>query len=265
MTRKRPLINQCPNSPSRRRSARRRYSKSPTKLQYQHDTKTRLPPSSPLSGTSGSLYGDIGYQSPVPISIPSSASDNVIASMDIKAKEKGKKVDSATCSPLTDLPNTPWVLTHGELKLPHMMKRVNSEGESSQSTGLSSPPPSLRRADRGQHLPVDGKLGESSQSSRRSAPLDMPDDHMPTSPWSPPPDHTHQAKKPRTRRGRSPSSPRATISDPDDDIGLSMKYTWENLFANLGEVPKVQKEGKPLHDKAVEPIRKREPTKLPSR
>jgi hypothetical protein len=41
-----------------------------------------------------------------------------------------------------------------------------------------------------------------------------------------------------------------------------MKDTWENLYANLGDVPeKGVEEEKPLEPKAVAPVRK--PTKLP--
>jgi hypothetical protein len=74
-------------------------------------------------------------------------------------------------------------------------------------------------------------------------------------------------------RSRSPSSSISTISHPDGlsgsdipDIGLPMKDTWENLYANLKDVPEVHvKEEKPLDSKAVEPVKKRQPTKLPSR
>jgi len=46
-----------------------------------------------------------------------------------------------------------------------------------------------------------------------------------------------------------------------------MKDIWENLYANLEDhVPEVHvKEENPSISKAVEPVKKREPTKLPSR
>lgn len=300
MTRKKPLLDQCPNTPPRRRSARRRLSKSPTKLQFQHNTKTRLPPSSPLSATgSESLYGEIGYQFPITIPTPAGSSSLT------DAKGKGKEVVSATCLPPNETPSMPSVLNHGELSILRSTTQADRQGESSQSTRLSSPPSSSRRV--GQRpstiqLQVDGQLGESSQSSRLSTP--PPEEPIdPSSPLSSPPDHVHQLKRSRKRvkgtsikeppnrtnnttapskrlkpkkkmgRSRSPSSSISIISHPDDyagseipDIGLPMKDTWENLYANLKDVPEVHvKEEKPLHSKPVEPARKRQPTKLPSR
>jgi hypothetical protein len=301
MPRKKPLLDQCPNTPPRRRSTRRRLSKSPTKLQIQHDTKTQLPPSSPLSGTSESLYGDIGYQSPVPISIPSAASELARASLSNKTKGKGKEVVSATCLPPNETPSMPSILNHGTR---HTSQRntqtADSQGESSQSSRLSPPPPTPRRV--GQppsnvQRQVDDELGESSQSSRLSTP--PPEDPInPSSPLSSPPNFapvkktrkrekkastkelpnlTNNATAPSKRskpkkkmgRSRSPSSSISTRSGSDDaagsdipDIGLPMKDTWENLYANLQDVPEVHvKEEKPSNMKAAAPVRK--PTKLP--
>ena len=167
------------------------------------------------------------------------------------------------------------------------MIRADIQGKVSQESRLSSPPPSPRRV--AQHPRVECKLGESSQSSRLST--TPPSERLieRSSPVSSPPNHTHRVKEPRKRdewadtktndttirsktvkskltRRRSPSSCLTTISDPDDDIGLSMKDTWENLFASLEQVPYVPvKEEKPLNSRPVEFLRKREPTKLPSR
>jgi hypothetical protein len=300
MTRKKPLLDQCPNTPPRRRSARRRLSKLPTKLHFQHNTKTRLPPSSPLSGTgSESLYGEIGYQFPITIPTPAGSSSLT------DAKGKGKEVLSATCLPPTETPSMPSAMHHGELSITHITTQANNQVETSQSSRLSSPPSSSRRV--GQppsnvQLRTDDELGESSQSSRLSTP--PPEEPIdPRSPFSSPPNHVHQVKNPRKRvkgtsikelpnltnntkapskrlkpkkkmgRSRSPSSSISTISHPDGlsgsdipDIGLPMKDTWENLYANLKDVPEVHvKEEKPLDSKAVEPVKKRQPTKLPSR
>ena len=300
MTSKKPLLDQCPNTPPRRRSARRRLSKSPTKLQFQHNTKTRLPPSSPLSATgSESSYGEVGYEFPITMPTPAGSSSLT------DAKGKGKEVVSATCLPPTETPSMPSALYNGEHSRSHSITRANNQGESSQSTRSSSPPSSSRRV--GQppsnvQLRADDTLGESSQSSRLSTPppgepIDL------SSPFSSPPNHVHQVKNPRKRvkgtsikelpnltnntkapskrlkpkkkmgRSRSPSSSISTISHPDGlsgsdipDIGLPMKDTWENLYANLKDVPEVHvKEEKPLDSKAVEPVKKRQPTKLPSR
>jgi len=310
MTRKKPLLDQCPNTQPRRRSARRRLSRSPTKLQsqHQHNIKTRLLPSSPLSGTSESLYGDIEYQSLVPISIPSGAPEVVGASTDTKAKGKGKEVDTATCLPPNETPIMPSLLNRGTRHSTlHSTKGANVQGESSQSSRLSSAPSTPRRVSQRPsnvqlRVDIDDKVGESSQSSPLSTPpSERPVD--PSSPLSPPPKHMRRVKKTRKRvkepntkevrrnlantttampnsskskqtRGCSPSSCISTIPDLDDllgsnipDIGLPMKDIWENLYANLEDhVPEVHVKEEQISDsKAVEPIKKREPTKLPSR
>jgi hypothetical protein len=299
MTRKKPLLDQCPNTPPRRRSARRRLSKSPTKLQFQHNAKTRLPPSSPLSATgSESLYGEIGYQ--FPITIPTPAGSSTLTN----AKGKGKEVVSATCLPPNETPSMPSALYNGELSILHITTQADNQGESSRSSRLSPPPSTPRRVGQSPsnvHLRADDKLGESSQSSRLSTP--PPEEPIdPSSPLSSPPSYAPVKKsrkrvkgtsikelpnltnnttapskrlKPKKKMGRSrsPSPNISTISHPDDlsgsdipDIGLPMKDTWENLYANLKDVPEVHvKDEKPLDPKAVEPVKKRQPTKLPSR
>jgi hypothetical protein len=299
MTRKKPLLDQCPNTPPRRRSARRRLSKSPTKLQIQHNTKTRLAPSSPLSGTTESLYGDIGYQSPVPISKPSPTEDVSRTSFNTKAKGKGKEVVSATSLPPTEAPSMPSALNHGELQVPLITIQADNQGESSQSSRLSPPPSTpcrVAQSPSNVQLQVDGQLGESSQSSRLSTP--PPEEPInPSSPLSPPPslapvkkgrkrakgtstkelpnlanDTAVTAKriKSKQKRGRCPTSSTSTPPDSHDecagsgipDISLPMKDTWENLYANLKDVPKESvKEETPLDSKAVAPVRK--PTRLP--
>jgi hypothetical protein len=300
MPRKKPLLDQCPNTPPRRRSARARVrlSKSPTKLQIQHNTKTRLPPSSPLSATgSESLYGEFGYQ--FPITIPTPAGSSTLTN----AKGKGKEVVSATCLPPNETPSMPSVLNHGELSIPRSTTQADRQGESSQSSRSPPPstPPRVGQSPSNVQLRADDELGESSQSSRLSTP--PPEEPInPSSPLSSPPSYAPVKKsrkrvkgtsikelpnltdnttapskrlKPKQKRGRSrsPSSSISTISHPDDyagseipDIGLPMKDTWENLYANLKDVPEVHvKEEKPLDSKAVEPVKKRQPTKLPSR
>jgi hypothetical protein len=96
------------------------------------------------------------------------------------------------------------------------------------------------------------------------------------------PSSKRSKSKKKRGRSRSPSSSISTIPDPDDaavpdpdddaagsevpDIGLPMKDTWETLYANLKDVPEVHlKEEKLLDSKAVEHVKKRQPTKLPSR
>ena len=298
MTRKNPLLDQCPNTPPRRRSARRRLSKSPTKLQFQHNTKTQLPPSSPLSETgSESLYGEIGYQ--FPINIPTLAGSSSFTD----AKGKGKEVVSATCLPPTETPSMPSALNHGTRhSVPLNTQGADDQGESSQSSRLSSPPPPtldspvrVGQSPSNVQRQVDDKVGEPSQSSRLSTP--PPEEPIrPSSPLSPTPNlapvertrkrvkgtsikeppnltnnTTAQRSKPKKKMGRSrcPSSSISTISHPDElsgsdipDIGLPMKDTWENLYANLEDVPEVHvKEETSLEPKAVAHVRK--PTKLP--
>ena len=309
MTRKKPLLDQCPNTPPRRRSARRRLSKSPTKLQsqHQHNIKTRLPPSSPRSGTSESLYGDLGYQSPASIFLPSAALEVAGAPTHTKAKGKGKEVDIATYLPPREtLHNIPSESNHGKLlRIADGTAQADDQGESSQSSRLSSAPSTPRRVSQRPsnvqlRIDINDKLGESSQSSPLST---SPSERLvdPSSPLSPPRNYARvkktrkRVKEPNTKevrrnlannttmpksskskqtRGCSSSSSISTIPDLDDlpgstipDIGLPMKDIWENLYANLEDhVPEVHvKEEQTSDSKAVEPIKKREPTKIPSR
>ena len=310
MTRKKPLLDQCPNTPPRRRSARRRLSKSPTKLQSQHNIKTRLRPSSPLSGTSESLYGDIGYQSPAPILNPPTTEEVAWASVITKAKGKEKEVDTATYLPANETPIMPSVSDHGTRhSTPCDRRSANDQGESSQSSRLSSAPSTPRRV--GQRpsnvqlrVDVHHKVGESSQSSPLSTPpSERRSDHMPRSPLSSPPDRVRvkksrkRVKEPNTKdsrslantttampksskskqtrgRSRSPSLCKSAIPEPTEepagsdipDIGLPMKDIWENLYANLEDhVPEVHVKEENSLGNAVELVKKREPTRIPSR
>jgi hypothetical protein len=176
--------------------------------------------------------------------------------------------------------------------------RADNQGESSQSSRLSKSPRRVGQSPSKTQPRVDGKLGESSQSSGLSTPPhERPIHRLLSSPLSPPPDYVHKVKKSRKRdrgastkearsglsestavppktskskkrRGHSPSLPISTASDLDDELGIpdiglpmseTMGYLWSNLEDHAPE--ESVKEEKPLNWKAVAPVRER--TKLP--